>query len=225
MKFAFVALSTGFLAFVADAVEASNSHVCTDTSNTNNVDDSCHYAEQDDDDVLTAQLIDWLRDNGAYINEKLAIKQLDPSLPRGLYAMEDMEAGETVCKIPWALILKPTAEELANGSVREELSDCGTIEAVFHAITVDEDNMTPYGRYLLNRPKAYTAPFWSQVSYEQFCLADDAREIYTDCRPSPSPDRLRKIFCKICWNPRKSNKWQSLMRYHVRDFDDNIVSY
>lgn len=198
MKFAFVALSTGFLAFVADAVEASISDVCTDTSNTNNVDDSCHYAEQDDDDVLTAQLIDWLRDNGAYINEKLAIKQLDPSLPRGLYAMEDMEAGETVCKIPWALILKPTAEELANGSVREELSDCGTIEAVFHAITVDEDNMTPYGRYLLNRPKAYTAPFWSQVSYEQFCLADDAREIYTDCRPSPSPDRLRKIFCNIC---------------------------
>ena len=87
--------------------------------------------------------------------------------------MEDMEAGEIVCKIPWELVLKPSTEELAKGSEREGLSDCGTIEAVFHAITADEDKITPYGRYLLHRPKAYTAPFWSQVSYEKFCLAAD----------------------------------------------------
>ena len=165
MKFAGVVFLSASLTltFFAAVVEGITSNVCSDFAADDN-DDSSRSAEQDDD-VLTAQLIDWLLDNGAYINDKLAIKQVDPSVPRGIYAIEDMEAGETVCKIPWALILKPTAEEVANGSVREELSDCGTIEAVFHAITVDEDNMTPYGRYLLNRPKAYTAPFWSQVSF------------------------------------------------------------
>jgi hypothetical protein len=141
------------LAFVAVAVEEDNSSdVCSESI----------AVTVNDDDVLTAELVDWLRDNGAYINEKLVIKQLDPSLPRGIYAMEDLEVGETICNIPWALILKPSAEELAKAI--EESSDCGTIESVFHAITADNNEMTPYGRYLLNQPRAYTAAFWSQVS-------------------------------------------------------------
>ena len=163
-------LATLALPFVANAGEGNYSqdedNVCTDSSTTTityDVADSSRYAEQDDD-VLTAQLIDWLRDNGAYINDKLVIKQVDPSLPRGIYAIEDMEAGETVCKIPWDLILKPSVEELAKGRDRDGLSDCGTIEAVFHAITAEDDNTTPFGRFLRHRPKANTAPFWSQVS-------------------------------------------------------------
>jgi hypothetical protein len=141
------------LALVGGAVEEDNSsHVCADSV----------AVAVNDDDVLTAELVDWLRDNGAYINEKLVIKQSDPSLPRGIYAMEDLEVGETICNIPWALILKPSAEELAKAY--EESSDCGTIESVFRAITADNNEMTPYGRYLLNQPRAYTAAFWSQVS-------------------------------------------------------------
>ena len=138
---------------VAVAVEEDNSSdVCSDSI----------AVAVNDDDVLTTELVDWLRDNGAYINDKLVIKQSDPSLPRGIYAMEDLEAGETICNIPWVLILKPSAEELAKAI--EESSDCGTIESVFRAITADDDEMTPYGRYLLNQPRAYTAAFWSQVS-------------------------------------------------------------
>ncbi len=161
MKITCLVLLAYVALFVDAAVEEDNSsHVCAGSIFTTDDDDRCRPAEQDDN-VLTVQLIDWLRDNGAYINDKLVIKQLDPSLPRGIYAVEDLEAGETICKIPWALILKPSAEELAKRY--EESSDCGTIESVFRAITADNDEMTPYGKYLLNQPRAYTAAFWSQV--------------------------------------------------------------
>ena len=104
MKFAFIfVVVPAFVELVAAAVEDNIGQVCADST-------ISHSAEQDDD-ALTPQLIDWLRDNGAYINEKLAIKQLDPSFPRGIYALEDMEMGETVCKIPWSLILKPNDYE------------------------------------------------------------------------------------------------------------------
>ena len=155
MKFAFIfVVVPAFVELFAAAVEDNIGQVCADST-------TSRSAEQDDD-ALTPQLIDWLRDNGAYINEKLVIKQFDPSFPRGIYALEDMEKGETVCKIPWSLILKPSAEELAKEY--DNSTDCGTIESVYHAITAERDEMTPYGRYLLNQPKAYTAAFWSQVS-------------------------------------------------------------
>jgi hypothetical protein len=158
MKFAF---SFILVSLAKASMEENTSHVCTDSAAAAaaTADEASRSAEQD---ALTAQLVDWLRDNGAYINEKLSIKQLDPSLPRGIYAMNNMEEGETVCKIPWSLILKPSAEELAKEY--DNSTDCGTIESVYHAITVERDEMTPYGRYLLNQPKAYTAAFLSQVS-------------------------------------------------------------
>jgi hypothetical protein len=159
MKFAFIfVVVPAFVELFAAAVEDNIGQVCADST-------TSRSAEQDDD-ALTPQLIDWLRDNGAYINEKLVIKQFDPSFPRGIYALEDMEKGETVCKIPWALILKPNHYEHVHVKAREELSDCGTIESVYHAITAERDEMTPYGKYLLNQPQAYTAAFWSQVSLE-----------------------------------------------------------
>lgn len=145
-------------------MEENTSQVCTDSAAATaaTADEASRSAEQN---ALTAQLVDWLRDNGAYINEKLSIKQLDPSLPRGIHAMNNMEEGETVCKIPWSLILKPSAEELAKEY--DNSTDCGTIESVYHAITAERDEMTPYGKYLLNQPQAYIAAFWSQVSFRR----------------------------------------------------------
>ena len=53
---------------------------------------------KDDADTLSTNLIKWLRDNGAYINDKLVVKN-DGSY-RGIFATQDMDAGEQLCSIP-----------------------------------------------------------------------------------------------------------------------------
>ena len=116
--------------------------------------------ERSADDVVS-QLLDWLHENGAYINEKVAVRHLvpdDPLSPRGIFATDDMDVGETVCRIPWNLILKPSEEELETGNS----TDCDTIKAVADAM--NNGGKTPYGAYLLAQPKDYTPAFWSQVS-------------------------------------------------------------
>ena len=84
----------------------------------------------------------------------------DPTSPRGVYATEDMDAGETVCVIPWDLMLKPSK----GGEQREleDMLDCETIHATFDAIS--GGGKTPYAKYLLAQPKDYLPSFWSQVS-------------------------------------------------------------
>jgi len=114
----------------------------------------------DHSDDLASQLLDWLRENGAYINEKVVVRHLvpdDPLSPRGIFTTDGMDVGETVCRIPWDLILKPSEVDLGTGE-----TDCGTIEAVADAMS--DGGKTPYGAYLLAQPKDYTAAFWSQVS-------------------------------------------------------------
>jgi hypothetical protein len=118
--------------------------------------------ERSADDVVS-QLLDWLHENGAYINEKVAVRHLvpdDPLSPRGVFATDDMDVGETVCRIPWNLILKPSDEEMETFVGKSNCS--GTIEAVADAMS--SGGKTPYGAYLLAQPKDYTAAFWSQVS-------------------------------------------------------------
>lgn len=112
------------------------------------------------DDDLVSKLLHWLRENGAYINEKVVVRRVvseDPLSSRGIFATDAMAVGETVCRIPWNLILKPSEEDLGTGE-----TDCGTIEAVADAMS--DGGKTPYGAYLLAQPKDYTAAFWSQVS-------------------------------------------------------------
>lgn len=113
-------------------------------------------------DFLTSDLIEWLRVNGAYINEKLVVKHVvpdDPSSPRGVFATDAMEAGETVCTIPSKLLIK-SSEELMDG-LPAEMSYCGTIKAVMEATSGDD--MTPYGRYLAAQPKNYLPKFWPEA--------------------------------------------------------------
>lgn len=112
------------------------------------------------DDDLVSKLLHWLRENGAYINEKIVVRRVvseDPLSSRGIFATDAMAVGETVCRIPWNLILKPSEEDLGTGE-----TDCGTIEAVADAMS--DGGKTPYGAYLLAQPKDYTPAFWSQVS-------------------------------------------------------------
>jgi hypothetical protein len=125
-------------------------------------DDTCSSSNSsNNDDELVAQLLDWLIQNGAYINPKIIVRHLiphDPTSIRGIFATDTINTGETVYRIPWKLILKPR-----NSDVKLPVDeDCGTFEAV--ANSMRNGGKTPYGKYLLNQPKDYTAAFWSQVS-------------------------------------------------------------
>lgn len=130
---------------------------------------SSNIISDDHPDVLTSNLIEWLRDNGAYINEKLVVRHLlpdDPTSPRGVFATEDMEEGEPLCSIPMKLIIQPRVD-LMDGAAPEN-THCGTVRAVMEAISGDE--MTPYGKYLLHQPKNYLPSFWSKTGVS---LLDD----------------------------------------------------
>ena len=64
-------------------------------------------------DVLASDLFQWLHSNGAYINEKLAMRNLvpgDPSSPRVLFSTKTMEVGQTVFSIPSKLIVRSSDE-------------------------------------------------------------------------------------------------------------------
>ncbi|KAL7530268.1 hypothetical protein ACHAWF_003310 [Thalassiosira exigua] len=111
-------------------------------------------------DALVSDLIRWLRDNGAYINEKLVVKHVvpgDPSSPRGVFAAEAMDEGENVCSIPSELMIKPSSE-LAEGEL-VEYGHCSTIRKLRDALVGGA--ATPYERYLLAQPKWYLPGFWS----------------------------------------------------------------
>jgi hypothetical protein len=140
-----------------------SAETCADTiGNTNG------HPESD----VVSQLVDWLRENGAYINEKLVVRQLapeDPTSPRGVFTTEDMDAGETVCVIPWDLMLKPSEQREL-----EDIEDCETFHATFDAIS--GGGKTPYAKYLLAQPKDYLPSFWSQVSEKMAaCRQSSAR--------------------------------------------------
>jgi hypothetical protein len=125
--------------------------------------------ESPTNDDLVRDLLDWLIENGAYVNDKVEIRHMvidDPLSPRGIFATDDMDVGATVCRIPWDLILKPNdEEEVGVGSeVTTSYNDpiCATFDAVADAMS--DGGKTPYGAYLLAQPKDYTPAFWSQVS-------------------------------------------------------------
>jgi hypothetical protein len=129
-----------------------------------------------DVEILITDLIEWLRVNGAYINEKVAVKRSvegDSSSPLGLVAIADINADETICHIPPHLILQPGGD-----SPRD--TDCGTIRATFEMLNAAEPN--PYARYLLSQSPRYTPEFWSEAgrSLLKEMLHDSLPPVYVD---------------------------------------------
>jgi len=132
----------------------------------------------DTQDVLITNLIHWLRANGSFINEKLQIRHInpdDPTSPRGVFALKPLEEGETVCNIPWDLMIEPSKNSVV---VEENESlDCGTINAVIEELSKSETEMTPYGKYLLSQPRGYTLGFWSNEGKELFWEMTNAEKL------------------------------------------------
>ena len=169
----------------------TNEGTCTDSTNKVN--------RSNGDDGIATQLIHWLRANGAYINEKLTVRHVNPAdvtSPRGVFALEDMDAGELLCHIPHTLLLKPREDtylDNLNKRIRlnihndtddvdveeldeSEIFDCGAIDAVFDAMmilknkneaTKNDDAENAYVKYLLMQPKDYLPSFWSKVRLYQ----------------------------------------------------------
>lgn len=139
----------------------TNEGTCTHSTNKVNMSNDLVSSNDDDGDIAT-QLIHWLRTNGAYINEKLTVRRINPAdvtSPRGVFALEDMDAGELLCHIPHTLLLKPSEDtylDNLNKRIRlnnhndtndtdgddveeldeSELNDCGAIDAVYDAMTI-----------------------------------------------------------------------------------------
>ena len=174
----------------------TNEGTCTDSTNKVNMSiDLVSSNDDDDGDDIATQLIHWLRANGAYINEKLTVRYVNPAdvtSPRGVFALEDMDAGELLCHIPHTLLLKPREDtyldnlnkrirlnihnDTDDGDVEEldesEIFDCGAIDAVYDAMmilknkneaTKNDDAENAYVKYLLMQPKYYLPSFWSKV--------------------------------------------------------------
>ena len=191
-----------------------SAETCTDTSNTGGR----------QPEAVVSELLDWLRENGAYINEKLAVGHVvpeDPTSPRGVFATDDMDAGETVCVIPWDLMIMPG--EVIDPS-RDD--DCGTIDAIYDAMS--EGGKTPYARYLLDQPKDYLPSFWSQVSKSMSASHRVALALtFDDQRPyllkmkshilmiEITIHRLLETYCRTCCKLRGRITLRNTTSFHV----------
>jgi len=137
-------------------VLSNNDTFCNENTNVTAV-------ESNQSSDLDKELIHWLRSNGATINEKLQIRQVDPddpTSPKGIFATENIEEGEVICEIPMHLMIHHEGELYKNSS------DCTTVEATYKAITAEEHMLTPYAKYLLQQPRNYIPLFWSDEGYD-----------------------------------------------------------
>ena len=136
--------------------------------------------KNDKDDILSTNLIRWLRDNGAYINDKLVVKY--NGVYRGIYATEDMEVGEQLCSIPSNLMIQPDIKKESTDEEDTIYPHCNTIKEVMKAVSADDDNTNPYGEYLKAQPIGYLPTFWSDSAKELLItmLKSTQKEYQTD---------------------------------------------
>jgi len=143
--------------------------------------DDDHNENDKDDDSLSTNLITWLRDNGAYINDKLVVKY--NGVYRGIYATEDMAVGEQLCSIPSNLMIQPDKKEMMDEEDTTIYPHCNTINQVMKALSTNNDgNTNPYSEYLKAQPIGYLPTFWSDSAKELLItmLKSTQKEYQTD---------------------------------------------
>ena len=117
-----------------------------------------HNKNDKGDDILSTNLIAWLRDNGAYINDKLVVKY--NGVYRGIYATQDMEVVQQLCSIPSKLMIQPAdKKELMDEEDTSIYPHCNTIKEVMKALGSTDDNTNPYDKYLKAQPIGYLPTF------------------------------------------------------------------
>jgi len=105
-----------------------------------------------DEAALISQVIQWAKNNGAYISPKVEVLQIAGSLS-GIFAREEIEEGEIISTIPWDLILKPEGEESGF---------CEVLSVAHESISKNGNLQTPYEKYLATRTRHHVPVFWSR---------------------------------------------------------------
>lgn len=159
------------------------------------------HTNAEDADILTSNLIHWVRSNGGFVSEKIAFRHIDndPNSPRGVFAVDDIEEGETLAIIPWELIIK--SPERAAGKVAGKWShnDCGVIQETLNAITASDNAITPYGKYLASQPLNYTVGFWTESGQDLFVeLTGGTLQVDNILPPTDIDDQLIWEFKEAC---------------------------
>jgi hypothetical protein len=117
---------------------------------------SCIQGQESTSDVDTIlEIIDWVRSNRGWINDKVEVRTIHGALS-GIFATQDLVWGEVIAYIPWKLIIK----------VDEDDSHwCDAVENIRHfLVNKAHQNQTPYERYLAQRSGGHIPDFWSITS-------------------------------------------------------------
>jgi len=159
-------------------------------------------ASDSENDKLTDDLIEWLKSNGAFIDERFSVQHTDPSDPtsmRGLFAAHGpFEKGETLFSIPDNLIYdgQPRAVKKNADEIWRDDQDryCGTAYEIHHAMQTGD---TPYGRYLAHQPRRYVPGYWSPGGRELLgtILGDQLSSSY---RGTVVEDRVPEDWTNYC---------------------------
>jgi SET domain len=110
-----------------------------------------------DDMFMIGEITQWIQANGGTISKKVQVKHISGSLS-GLFATENVEAGEVLVIIPWTLILVPFSHKADRCDKAERLRDA--------VMTKDSKDQNPYERYLATRTREHIPLFWSSKSKE-----------------------------------------------------------
>jgi len=180
---------------VVEAPVVDNNNSSDDDDTNNDADPSsktCSTIPQNDDGTATKDcsmdqeeqetkqaiqdVIDYVRDNDGYINEKLKIYRPPDSAVRGIYAMEELEKDEILCQLPWKLLISPENKYLYFKNVEKgeddegeeeydeeeeyEMKFCDSIDMLYQDM---KHNLTPYGRFLrYHQPYRYIPAVWTE---------------------------------------------------------------
>jgi hypothetical protein len=160
-----------------------------------------HASKTEDAEALASNLVQWVRNSGGFVSDKIAFRHIndDATSPRGVFAVQDIDENETLAIIPWDLIIK--SPDRAAGKVDDRWShdDCGVIQETLKTMTASEDDMTPYGKYLLSQPSNYTVGFWTESGQELFVkLTGGTLYIDNVLPPTDIDDQLIWEFQKAC---------------------------
>ena len=152
----------------------------------------------DDEDLLSNELIDWIRDGGGFISDKIEIAAPEGGGPRGIFARDILDEREVIFSLPWDLILRPTFNDYRKSNVED--IECGTARAVHRAMS--DPNPTPYAKYLALQPRRYLPAYWSKEGKSllqsivgngvpPFHIADEIEDWEDECEGADASDELQ----------------------------------
>mmetsp|Transcript_6115 Transcript_6115/g.13177 ORF Transcript_6115/g.13177 Transcript_6115/m.13177 type:complete len:617 (-) Transcript_6115:2196-4046(-) len=201
-----------------EALNISSSH----QSCTSGINDTSY------NEILSVQrIIEWVRSNGGIFNTKQEFRRTnseDPSSPFGIFAIEDIEKGELLTRVPWKCIItdpedKRLQDEYISG--HNFHFSCGSTQHLINELRKGEQTFfEPYTSYLRDQPRGKIPSDWS----------DDGKDLLEEVigfDMLPPKDMvglldLWRYICDVKINDASLEE-QALIEYHSRADDDKLV--